>query len=284
VSFLVATVAALGVLLVYDGIAGGGRRPRAAGLHGRLDALAAESGARNLSGGGLAVLSAVGFVAGFVVTAALTGAMVVAVAVAGAASWLPIAFARSRRARRRRAFREAWPDAIATLIASVRAGTSLPEACAALLTRGPEQLRPGFDAFFSSYRATGSFEAALARLRAELADPVADRVTLALRMAAQVGGTDLVRVLRTLSDFVREDLRVRREIEARWSWTVTAARVAAGAPWAVLVMMSLRPEAAAAYNSASGTVVIACGAAATFAGYRLMLRAARLPEEKRIGA
>jgi tight adherence protein B len=221
---------------------------------------------------------------GCIAAAGLTGSTIVTLAAGVASAWTPIAVVRSRRARRRTRFREAWPDAIATLIASVRAGVSLPEACASLLSRGPEQLRDGFEAFSSSYRASGSFEAALVRLRAELADPVADRVALALGMAHEVGGTDLVRVLRTLGDFVREDLRVRKEIESRWSWTVTAARVAAAAPWVVLVMMSLRPEAAAAYDSPSGAMVIAGGGAATFVGYRLMLRAARLPEDPRIGA
>jgi tight adherence protein B len=117
-----------------------------------------------------------------------------------------------------------------------------------------------------------------------MADPVADRVVTALVLAHEVGGTDLVRVLRTLVDFVREDLKVRQEIEARWSWTVTAARVAAAAPWLVLVMMSTRPETAMAYNSPSGVVVILIGAAATGLGYALMLRAARLPTERRLGA
>jgi tight adherence protein B len=91
-----------------------------------------------------------------------------------------------------------------------------------------------------------------------------------------------VRVLRTLGDFVREDVRVRKEIEARWSWTLTAARVAAAAPWIVLVMMSTRPEAAAAYNSTAGATVVGAGAAVTIAGYRLMLRAARLPDHRRL--
>jgi tight adherence protein B len=106
----------------------------------------------------------------------------------------------------------------------------------------------------------------------------------ALTLTYEVGGTELVRVLRSLSDFVREDLRVRKEIEARWSWTVTAARTAAAAPWLVLLMMASRPEAAAAYNSSIGAVVIGGGAIATIVGYRLMLRAARLPDERRLAS
>jgi tight adherence protein B len=144
------------------------------------------------------------------------------------------------------------------------------------------ELKEGFASFASTYRASGSFAAGLTRLRTELSDPVADRVAIALGLAYEVGGTDLVRVLRALGDFIREDIRIRKEIEARWSWTVTAARVAAAAPWVVLLLMSTRPEAAAAYDSSAGAMVIASGAMATIAGYRLMLRAARLPQEHRL--
>jgi tight adherence protein B len=178
--------------------------------------------------------------------------------------------------------REEWPDAIAGLIASIRAGISLPEACAGLAGRAGDGLRPGIDAFTATYRSSGSFAAALEQMRVTLSDPTADRIVVALALAHDVGGSDLVRVLRTLGDFVRDDLRVRKEIEARWSWTVTAARVAAAAPWAVLLLMSLRPEAARAYNSTSGVVIIVAGAAATIVGYRAMLRAARLPAERRL--
>lgn len=281
-TFLVSALGAAGVMLVYDGIAGG-RRPPSRRAVRRLDALAAGSGIRGLTGRRLLALGAGAFVLGAIAGAALTASAVVALVAGAAAGRVPFAVAGGRRDRRRRRFREAWPDAIATIVASVRAGVSLPEACAALTQRGPLELRDGFDALTSTYRATGSFDAGLARLRATLADPIADRVAVALQITHDVGGTDLVRVLRTLADFVRDDLRTRKEVEARWSWTVTAARVAAAAPWIVLGMMALRPEAAAVYDSAAGVTVILCGAVATFAGYRLMLRAARLPEEERLG-
>jgi tight adherence protein B len=278
---VVPALAALGVVLIYNGLTvAPGRRRRP--VMGRLDRLAQESGVRHLTGSGIVAASMIAWLVTGIFVAGISGSGAVALALALAAAWLPFAIAKSRRDRRRRAFREAWPDAIATLVASVRAGVSLPESCLSLIDRGPQDLRPGWLAFASSYRATGSFRIALDRLRQELADPIADRVTAALALTDEVGGTDLVRVLRTLGDFVREDIRVRKEIEARWSWTVTAARVAAGAPWLVLLLMSTRPEAAIAYNSASGVVVIIVGAVATILGYRLMLRAARLPEDRRL--
>jgi tight adherence protein B len=283
VRLVLAAVGALGVLLVYDGSTSS-TVARHKPLLKRLDELAAESGLRSMTGGRLAAASALSAMLVLVVIAGLTGSLIIAIFLAAASGWGPFSLARSRRQKRRAGFREAWPDAISTLIAGVRAGVSLPESCSTLAERGPDGLRRGWQLFDSAYRASGSFRVGLDRLRSELADPIADRVVAALTLAHEVGGTDLVRVLRTLGDFVRDDLKVRKEIEARWSWTVTAARVAAAAPWIVLLLMSTRPETAVAYNSRNGAVVIGCGALATALGYRLMLRAARLPEERRLSA
>lgn len=275
----IASLGALGLVFIYAGLttkAHSRTRRRSP-----LDRIASEAGlgfsGRALGLGICGLWGATAFL-----TAGITSSLVVAGALATALVWLPLALLRTRADKRRKRTADAWPDAVATLIAAVRAGVALPEACIGLTQRGPRELLSGFEAFASTYRATGSFEAALHRLRTVLTDPVADRVAVSLALAHEVGGTDLVRVLRALGDFVREDLRVRKEVEARWSWTVTAARVAAAAPWLVLLMMSTRPEAAAAFDSVSGASVIAFGALATFAGYRLMLRAARLPQEPRL--
>ena len=277
----VAALAAMGLLLVYDGIVRPAR-PRRSRLWRVLAALADESGIRGLTAARLAGGCVAAAFVTMVVAAGITGSAVVAFAIALPAAAMPISLARRRRDARRRRLREQWPDALAILIAGVRAGVSLGECCASLAERGPDGIRPGAAAFASTYRATGSFAAGLASMQDELADPVADRVAAALRLAHEAGGTDLVRVLRALGEFLREDTRVRKEIEARWSWTVTAARVAAAAPWIVLLLMASQPEAARAYDSPGGAAVIAGGALCTVAGYRLMLRAARLPEERRV--
>lgn len=280
-TLVVSTLGALGLLLLYDGLTGD-RRSRSPSLIRKMDQLAIESGSTALNGERLIIASLAISLATGMLVAGLTSSLVISFAFLLGGAALPVAVLRARRNGRRRRFREAWPDALAALVSGIRAGISLPEACVALGERGPEDLQPSFRAFSSSYRATGSFETGLHRLRQSLSDPVADRVVAALTLAHQVGGTDLVRVLRTLGDFVAEDLRTRKEIEARWSWTVTAARVAAAAPWIVLLLMSTKPEASAAYNSSNGIVVIAAGGIATIVGYRLMLRAARLPEERRL--
>lgn len=194
----------------------------------------------------------------------------------------PWALVQARARRRLARARELWPDVVDHLASGVRAGLSLPEAVAQLGDRGPAELRTPFRAFAEDYRATGRFTDSLDALKHRLADPVADRIIEALRLTRDVGGTDLGRLLRTLSTFLRDDLRTRGELEARQSWTVYAARLAVAAPWVVLAMLSTRPEAIASYDSAAGTAVLLAGAVVTVVAYRLMLRVARLPEDPRV--
>lgn len=184
------------------------------------------------------------------------------------------------RARGRRA-REAWPEVIDSLVSGVRAGAGLPELLADLAESGPLELRPAFAAFAADYRAEGRFDAALSRLKGRLADPVADRIVEALRLAREVGGADLSALLRDLGVLLREDARIRGELEARQSWTVNAARLAVVAPWLVLVMISAQRQAAKAWNSPGGVLVLVCGAAVSVIAYLAMQYLARLSGDPR---
>lgn len=228
---------------------------------------------------GTSVAIAVGtMVIGLAVTASPT----IAASFAVLAALAPAAYVRSRARRRRTELRELWPEVVDDLTSGIRAGMSLPEALISLSERGPGPMRAEFTAFAEDYRATGRFSDSLDRLKARLADPVADRLIEALRITRDVGGTDLGRLLRTLSQFLRDDLRARGELEARQSWTVNGARLAAGAPWFVLALLSSRSETAAAFNSGAGTLVLLLGAASSAVAYGLMVRIGRLPEDVRV--
>ncbi|MCM3661457.1 type II secretion system F family protein [Georgenia satyanarayanai] len=206
----------------------------------------------------------------------------IAVCFAVMAAGVPSVLVRSRARRRQVELRAVWPEVVDDLISAIRAGLSLPEALTSVGERGPEEVRPQFRRFGEDYRVTGRFTESLDRLKARLADPVADRIIEALRITREVGGSDLVRLLRTLAQLLREDLRTRGELEARQSWTVNGARLATAAPWAVLLLLSGRPETAAAFNSAAGVLVLATGAAVSGVAYWLMVKLGRLPEEARV--
>jgi tight adherence protein B len=195
---------------------------------------------------------------------------------------LPQAQVRRLAGRRRADLREVWPEVVDNLASAVRAGLSLPEALAALATRGPEVLRPPFARFATDYRSSGRFGPCLDRLKDDLADPVGDRIVETLRVAREVGGSDLGRVLRTLATFLREDARARAELETRQGWVVQAARLAVAAPWVVLLLLATQSTTLAAYDSALGSAILLAGGAVCFLAYRLMMRIGRLPEDVRV--
>jgi tight adherence protein B len=188
---------------------------------------------------------------------------------------------RARADRRRAANRAIWPDVVDHLVSSVRAGMSLPDSIGGLAELGPATTRGAFAAFDDEFRRTGNFGACLDRLKSMLADPVADRILETLRMAREVGGTDVTAVLRGLSGYLREDAALRAEVVARQSWIRNAARLGVAAPWLLLLVLASRPETLVAYDSAAGTVLILCGVGVTLIAYRLMIGLGRLPEERR---
>lgn len=194
---------------------------------------------------------------------------------------VPVVFLRSRRLRLRTRRRQLWPDVCDLLIASIRVGLSLPDAVATLAESSPAMMRPAFAVFARDLRATGRFETSLDRLKLALADPIADRIIETLRMARQVGGTELSGVLRELSSSVRQDAALRGEVEARQSWIRGAAVLGSVAPWVILALLVLRPEGAAAYGTTEGMIVICLGAAVSVIAYRIMIRIGRLPEPGR---
>lgn len=224
---------------------------------------------------------ALAVVSGLVVLA-ISGVAIVGLLAAAVAGYAPIAVLRRRARSRSIALRAAWPDAVDMLGSAVRAGMSLPEAVMDLGVRGPETLRPAFRSCAAGYRARGSFALALEDLKESLSDPVADRVIVSLGIAREVGGTDLGRVLATLSDFLRQDARARGEIEARQSWTVNAARVAVAAPWITLLLLCTRPETVAAYSTTTGALIILGSAALSAVAYKVMTAIGKLPDEPRV--
>ena len=146
---------------------------------------------------------------------------------------------------------------------------------------GPPPLRPAFAAFARDVAVSGHVDSSVLRLKAVLADPVADRILESLRMARRVGGTELVPVLQALSSSVRAEVALRAEVEARQSWIRGAAVLGLVAPWVILALLASRPEGARAYGSSEGVVLVVGGAAVSLVAYRLMLRIARISEPRR---
>lgn len=272
----------VGLLLVWSAFFLPRTPRRPARRDSRVAQLLARAGLGQVAVTGfLALCLGCGLFAGLVVQL-ISRTPPVAVVFACLASYLPVALVAGRARRRLREFAEVWPEAVDNLASGVRAGLSLPEALAALAVRGPEPLREPFAAFALDYQVSGRFGECLDRLKERLADPVGDRVVEGLRIAREVGGGELGRLLRNLSGYLREDARTRSELESRQAWTVNGARLAVAAPWIVLLLMSLQSSLIRRYASPGGVAVLVAGALACLVAYRLMMRIGRLPVERRI--
>jgi tight adherence protein B len=258
------------------------RRSKQGGFTAQLRDHLNQAGYSSLTPVNLLAASFVLLAVTFVLVAAVTRVVPIALCFGIMAGALPIALVRMRARKRRNKLRDLWPDVVDNITSGVRAGLALPEALSQLSVRGPAELRPAFAAFAEDYRTTGRFHDCLDRLKDRLSDPVGDRIVESLRIAREVGGSDLGKLLRTLSSFLREDARTRSELETRQSWTTNAARLAAGAPWVILGLLALNGSSLQAYSSPTGWLVLAVGAGLCIVAYRAMVWIGRLPEEERV--
>jgi tight adherence protein B len=283
VGALLGLLLGVGVLLIWRS---GPRAPTRSREHVgwavRRDELIRQAGIEAVSSTQLLAVQGIAAVLALCLVQLVTGTLAVACCFGAFAFLLPPAVVRRLRQRRQVALRELWPEAIDNLASAVRAGMSLPEGVSGLGTTGPDALRPAFARFANAYRASGRFGDCLDALKHELADPVGDRVCETLRVAREVGGTDLGTVLRALSELLRVDARTRAELETRQGWTVGAARLAVAAPWLVLLLLGTESSTLRAFDSSGGVLLLLIGAGVCLAAYRIMLRIGRLPEEPRV--
>jgi tight adherence protein B len=281
---LAGLIGGVGLLLVWRS---GPRAPQRSASAGpgwaarRRDMLR-QAGVDGVGPGQLAGAQVLTALVALVLVFAITRTIAVAACFAVFGFFVPVLVVRRMRRRRQGALREVWPEAIDNLASAVRAGMSLPEGLSALAVRGPAELRVPFARFAAAYRASGRFGECLDALKDDLADPVGDRVCETMRVAREVGGSDLGTVLRTLSELLRADARTRSELETRQGWVINAARLAVAAPWAVLLLLGSQSQTLTAYDSPGGTLLLAIGAAACAVAYLLMLHIGRLPEDERV--
>lgn len=175
-----------------------------------------------------------------------------------------------------------WPDVVDDLASAIRAGLSLPQAMVLLADSGPEAIRPMFSQAMKRYQVSGDFVGSLELLSGIAQDPIADKFASAIQIAYEVGGTDLGNLLRTLSEVIREDNKLRGEIDARQSWTVNGARLAIAAPWFTVLILGTRQSAANVYLSSQGLKLLMFCAAISVLAYFSMTRIGRLPSAERI--
>jgi len=177
---------------------------------------------------------------------------------------------------------EAWPEVIDHLMSGISSGLSLSESLSGLAASGPEILRPIFTTFRNELYKSGDFTIALTKLKTEFSHHSSDQIFEALLIAKELGGSELLQILRTLGDFLRQDLVLRREIEVKHGWIKNSAHLSAAAPWLLLLLLSTQPTTAAAYATPTGILILASGLVMTAIAYLWMNRLGQLPKTPRV--
>jgi tight adherence protein B len=176
----------------------------------------------------------------------------------------------------------AWPEVIDHLMSGIQSGLSLTESLSGLSTRGPEILRPAFTQFKAALYGSGDITQAIEDLRTKFAHHGSDQIFEALIISKALGGSELLQILRSLGDFLRQDLALRREIEVKHGWIKNSAHLSAAAPWILLLLLSTQPSTAAAYSTPAGAIILLMGLVMTAIAYIWMNRLGRLPQTPRI--
>jgi tight adherence protein B len=176
----------------------------------------------------------------------------------------------------------AWPEVIDHLMSGIQSGLSLTESLAGLSNRGPEILRPAFSEFRAALYGSGDLTKAIEDLKHKFSHHGSDQIFEALLISKELGGSERLQILRTLGDFLRQDLALRREIEVKHGWIKGSAHISAAAPWILLLLLSTQPSTAIAYSTTTGAVILIAGLAMTGIAYLWMNRLGRLPQTPRV--
>jgi tight adherence protein B len=212
----------------------------------------------------------------------MTRSVVIALAFGALAAGIAFVTVRAKNNLNEAALIAAWPEVIDHLMSGIQSGLSLTESLAGLSTRGPEVLRPAFTQFKATLYGSGDLTQAIEELKALFAHHGSDQIFEALIISKALGGSDLLQILRSLGDFLRQDLALRREIEVKHGWIKNSAHLSAAAPWILLLLLSTQPSTAAAYSTSTGAMILIAGLVMTGVAYIWMNRLGRLPQTPRV--
>ena len=205
---------------------------------------------------------------------------------ASAFSLLALAFTHvvlnNRKGKHELEISASWPEVIDHLVSAIQTGMSLTEALTELSTRGPVVMRPAFSNFKSRVFEDGNFDQGIQYLAGYFKGHASDQIFQALLISKSLGGSELLSILRTLGNFLREDLALRNEIAVKQSWIKNSAHLSSAAPWLLLLLLSMQPSTVQAFSTATGAGILFIGLFMTVIAYIWMTFLSKLPSVPRV--
>jgi len=221
---------------------------------------------------------------GFIAATLITTSPIIGIPFGLITTAIPVVLIKRKVEKERNLLQALWPEILDHIISGLQSGLSLAETLVGLSDRGPLKSRAIFNSFAENLRGGMEFGSALGVLKEKFNDGVADQVCEVLDFARLSGSRDTSLTLRTLSNFIRRDLALRAEIQAKHSWVKNSAALAAVAPWILLLMLATQPNTLLAYTSKAGFSILLGGALLTLTAYFWMEKVGKLSDTPRIFA
>lgn len=290
VALLVALAGAYGVHLLYTavalrwtGVAPGPRATRKVRTRRGPQDWLVQAGLDGVQPGEflavVGVLGLVGAAFGYLIFAA----PIPALALGTFAASFPIASYRNRRRTRRTVAQEAWPRMIEEIrILTGSLGRSVPQALFEVGRRGPEEMRPAFDAAHREWLISTDFPRTVAVLKDRLADPTADATCETLLVAHEIGGSDLDSRLRDLIEDRIQDVQGRKDARAKQAGVRFARAFVLVVPLGMAAAGVSVGEGREAYSSPGGQLAVLVAIGMIIGCWMWAGSIMRLPEEERV--
>lgn len=286
---LVATAAGAGVYFLYTELAlgwRGFRRRRGSGnarSRHRTREWLVQAGFADVRVGEFFGVMAALFVLGATLGFAVFGGVVPGLVIGGFAASFPPASSKARRTARRAAAQDAWPRMLEEIrIQTSALGRSIPQALFEVGRRGPEELRPAFDAAHREWLISTDFERTLTVLKSRLADPTADATCETLLIAHELGGSDLERRLEALIEDRVLDTQGRKDARAKQSGVRFARRFVLLVPLGMAFAGMSVGNGREAYQTVEGQLLVLAGIGMVVACWVWAGSLMKLPEEQRV--
>ncbi len=181
---------------------------------------------------------------------------------------LPAIVVRRLRKRRLKHFVSQFPDALMTLAASLKAGTSIAVALENLVNETKPPINQEFAIMLRSQRLGMSFEESLKVMEERLPVPEFSMFSAGVRIARETGG-NLADMLESLADTLYRKLQVEGKIEALTAQGKIQGMVMAGLPIGIMLILSfMEPQMMhPLFHTLPGWIVLAVVGFMVFMGW-----------------
>lgn len=203
--------------------------------------------------------------------------LALAAVVALAGSYLPLSYIRIRASRRLAAMEAQLPDSIDLITSSLEAGGGMAQAFAMIAREMRPPMSEEFQRVNREVEVGLSHTEALANLVDRIGSEDLDLVVTTINIQAKVGG-NLVQILRTINNTIRERIRIRGEVKVLTSQQRLSAYVISAIPpgMAVILFVINRPYISRLFQPGLTEIMLIVTVIMEVAGFLILQKIANI--------